>query len=480
MEGSSSGWKDFACLFFVVLLVALAGFLKFQEEVFGSMDHLRSEADADADFYEILGVAHSASSREIRQAYRNKVMEVHPDRHPTCGDCPQKFMASTKAYEVLIDEEKRKVYDQTRGSYEPILSDYSVPLTAFNYERLVRESPAVWVIQVYDDLDPYSKHFASSWDIVAGSRLSNDLIKFGRVNARRDRAVLSLLPIRARTYPTVVMFSRDTLPSIFSLADMSSGALTRWIEREIPSHVNEESSNRYKILISGKATEPPVLIKSISVHFARVFDIEYTSSSKTSKPATLTLVDKDSSATLLTQNIRGDDLVSLVSSLKERLVLPVNRYNILDICGSSTSDNGVYCIFDDYAEESVLANRTMIVDGILLQQVYMNEPINLVVLDLPGSRIASYHHPLGDIDDLRFSIIDISEFVDLYFPLSYLERLKLHSTSIVAGLGVGIIFLAFTKIGALHITIAVGLMSIVVGIASSKGVIIEWLANKIR
>ena len=478
---SGCGWKDTTCVLFVVLLIAVAGFLKFQEEVFGSMDHFRSESDADADFYEILGVAHSATARDIKRAYRNKVMEIHPDRHPECRDCPQKFMAATKAYEVLLDDDKRKVYDQTRGSYEPITSDYSVSLTTFNYMKLVNDSPSVWVIQVYDDLDPSCKYFASSWDIVAGSKIANELVRFGRVNVRRDRAVLSLLPIRARTYPTVIMFSRDTLPSIFSLADMSNSALKRWVEKEMPSHVNEESSynNRYKVTISGRGNEPPTIVKSASVHFARILDFEYVSNKATKALLQLSVIDKRTGSTIHSQTFKSDDLVSTIFSIKERLVVPLTRYNLADVCAPGYTDNPIFCVLEKL-DQPALANRSNIVDGTLLQHVSSINSKASFVVDLAGSRIATFEAPLGDIDDLKFRPMDQADFISTYFPLSWMEQIMSHKTSIVAGLIVAVSFLAFTKIGALNITIAVGLMSIVVGVASSQLAVVEWLRNKIR
>jgi DnaJ-class molecular chaperone len=63
------------------------------------------------DYYEILGVTKSSSAEEIKKAYRKLAMEYHPDRNKT-KEAEQKFKEVTKAYEVLGNEEKRKMYDQ--------------------------------------------------------------------------------------------------------------------------------------------------------------------------------------------------------------------------------------------------------------------------------------------------------------------------------------------------------------------------------
>lgn len=63
------------------------------------------------DYYDILGIAKTASLDEIKKAYRKLALEYHPDRNKT-KEGEEKFKEVTKAYEVLSNEEKRKTYDQ--------------------------------------------------------------------------------------------------------------------------------------------------------------------------------------------------------------------------------------------------------------------------------------------------------------------------------------------------------------------------------
>lgn len=63
------------------------------------------------DYYQILGVSKSASSDEIKRAYRKLALEYHPDRNKS-KDAEIKFKEVNKAYEVLSDPQKKQTYDQ--------------------------------------------------------------------------------------------------------------------------------------------------------------------------------------------------------------------------------------------------------------------------------------------------------------------------------------------------------------------------------
>lgn len=64
------------------------------------------------DYYEVLGVAKTASAEEIKSAYRKLAMKYHPDRNPGDKAAEEKFKEAAEAYDVLHDPEKRQRYDQ--------------------------------------------------------------------------------------------------------------------------------------------------------------------------------------------------------------------------------------------------------------------------------------------------------------------------------------------------------------------------------
>ena len=64
------------------------------------------------DYYEVLGVAKTATADEIKSAYRKLAMKYHPDRNPGDKAAEEKFKEAAEAYDILHDPEKRQRYDQ--------------------------------------------------------------------------------------------------------------------------------------------------------------------------------------------------------------------------------------------------------------------------------------------------------------------------------------------------------------------------------
>ncbi len=66
---------------------------------------------AKRDYYEVLGIDKSASSDDIKRAYRKMAKKYHPDVNKE-PDAEEKFKEVNEAYEVLGDEEKKAAYDR--------------------------------------------------------------------------------------------------------------------------------------------------------------------------------------------------------------------------------------------------------------------------------------------------------------------------------------------------------------------------------
>jgi len=64
------------------------------------------------DYYQTLGVARDAGQEEIRKSYRKLARKHHPDLNPGDKSSENRFKDVQEAYDILGDEEKRKMYDQ--------------------------------------------------------------------------------------------------------------------------------------------------------------------------------------------------------------------------------------------------------------------------------------------------------------------------------------------------------------------------------
>jgi molecular chaperone DnaJ len=69
-------------------------------------------ATAKKDYYETLGVSRTADADDIRKAYRRLARKHHPDLNPGDKAAEDRFKKVQEAYDILSDENKRKIYDQ--------------------------------------------------------------------------------------------------------------------------------------------------------------------------------------------------------------------------------------------------------------------------------------------------------------------------------------------------------------------------------
>jgi len=79
----------------------------------GDDDSDGGESSNNTKYYECLGIDKSATPQQIKKSYRKLAREVHPDKHPDEAEkYHEKFQELQKAYEVLSDPEKKKLYDR--------------------------------------------------------------------------------------------------------------------------------------------------------------------------------------------------------------------------------------------------------------------------------------------------------------------------------------------------------------------------------
>ena len=69
--------------------------------------------DYDKDYYEILGLESTASTDDVKKAYRNLAKKYHPDVNKSASS-EEIFKLISEAYEILSDQGKRTRYDTYR------------------------------------------------------------------------------------------------------------------------------------------------------------------------------------------------------------------------------------------------------------------------------------------------------------------------------------------------------------------------------
>jgi len=84
-------------------------------------------ADNTKDYYAVLGLGRTASTDEIKTAYRKLARKYHPDLNPGDKAAEDRFKELQQAYDVLSEPEDRKLYDQYGENWRAVKQGAGVP-----------------------------------------------------------------------------------------------------------------------------------------------------------------------------------------------------------------------------------------------------------------------------------------------------------------------------------------------------------------
>jgi DnaJ-class molecular chaperone len=119
------------------------------------------------DYYATLGVAKTATDKEIKQAFRKLARKFHPDVNPGDKAAETKFKEVNEAYEVLRDAEKRRKYDELGANwrmYEQAGAAGPQPGAGWSYRSAapsggVRTMTPEEMESLFGDTNPFSDFF---------------------------------------------------------------------------------------------------------------------------------------------------------------------------------------------------------------------------------------------------------------------------------------------------------------------------------
>lgn len=97
------------------------------------------------NYYIILGVKNTASSEEIKQAFRKLAKQYHPDKNHGNNSAEEFFKEVQEAYSVLSDYEKRKNYDLKfayANTYQQVKNKNHTPYTGNAYQYAQQQAQA--------------------------------------------------------------------------------------------------------------------------------------------------------------------------------------------------------------------------------------------------------------------------------------------------------------------------------------------------
>ncbi|XP_060064425.1 dnaJ homolog subfamily C member 10-like [Ylistrum balloti] len=226
------------------------------------------------DFYDLLGIPKSATTKEIRKAFKKLAITKHPDKNPDDPNAHDLFLKLTRAYEVLKDEDLRKKYD-THGEeglkedfhggrqyeswkfYQEEFGIYDddkeiITLSRSDFEQSVEGTEDIWFINYYSPHCGHCHDLAPHWRELA--RELEGVIRIGAVNCEDDWQLCRMQGIRS--YPSLIMYpAREKYHG-----ERMTGAMVKYALKQVKASVIDLWNGNFDSFTNNPENDRPWLI----------------------------------------------------------------------------------------------------------------------------------------------------------------------------------------------------------------------------
>lgn len=225
---------------------------------------INNESLADEnDYYQLLGVNRDATVKEIRKAFKNLAVKLHPDKNKEDENADANFIRLTRAYEVLKDPESRKRYDiygeqMSAEKFKKQYHSYSyyrdqfgiydddpiiVTLSKNDYEVNILDNSQAWFVNFYSPNCYHCHELAPTWRKLAQEL--EGVIRIGAVNCEDDYKLC--LQLRIEAYPTLLYYEKEfhLYEGIKYTGDRTVEALEEFVVSKLDVNVLDVTSKNW-------------------------------------------------------------------------------------------------------------------------------------------------------------------------------------------------------------------------------------------
>ena len=209
------------------------------------------DESSDEDYYTTLGLEPGVDLYTIRKQYKKLAKIWHPDKHPNCETCKEKFAKITTAHEELI-----KQHTEGGNDKNSIFTSHPIRLTSKNYHQLVEKSNDFWLIFVYEKarMRAYSQKYTAIFDEVVTKYQS--IIKFGVIDVIKEEKLLTYLPFKFPILPNIYTHfaghENELYQQIHSLSYLN---LIKFMEDSFKSEVKLVTVSTLKKIVNDKGKQ---------------------------------------------------------------------------------------------------------------------------------------------------------------------------------------------------------------------------------